>query len=1026
MFTCTATYKVTLRDAPPQEPFSIFSFDYVHLPNYVFSKRKLHAQMAEMASLCKEKAGLTSRRASNDSGFIGELRNIALMTRRDDLNDASLYSVGSWVGAEKFMRREEDPLQFAVLNSGSSLICCGSEFGGVALMHVDGAHSATLGVASTTDSRVRHVRFVNKGPIFDDASPNLEPRASDMIQRDFSGQAQAPDNARPTDANAFSDLSDPEAEQQRSHAVDISTSQSSAAAPPTPASESPSVSDAPSPASHTPTEKHDDVPPPPPLLQAGVVHLVASTYGGVFVLSHTIYRKVAQVVRKEGTTRVCYRGYHYFSTSLQMQRLHFFNVSELPVSVDVPRLWWHRHPNQPAPFDTQEAHRRVPDEATDSHPYFQKPLILFGFRRQRCVVATTNPDFTPQAPINDPRRATYIERELPRSVSGATVAKISPSNAFFIVATDHGSIHVVSPLLHLPVEVDPSDNGEGTAPLSNAPYIVVSAQNHASQPRGPTPPSLSNATLPPQTVFPGHHQQASEPASEHVASENPYEFSNAPPEQGVVGPLPAEAPSTAAAMQRKSQRRYRHVCNAYVEKFFGPAVFNDKVIASWQRNHRDPLCGPEHRDLYFFSMELYRPINISLEDRARNRRYAPIISMDIDGWKATTVDLMGTVLVHDLEHLVLLFTLTMNPSPHHRGCDARQVEEAISAESDVRPIQYKHAVWNNGILIVSPIPITNHTVVADFTGQFFEKPPPSVLTLGNTFPCGPLPDMLCTTQRCLRIRKIHEAKAVRLSETRCLVDNCAHCRAFKWADSQLWLDLNAELLGKLVLRELHRYQQENRVEARTTGAVGSELPAAHIPPQHSGSPADAESAHRQDIPLELIQQPATAFHRFSLSSEVDPADPVLARLQLPISKEAKFLALHRLATAIQLQRHPLLFHYLYIYAPPLVILFICFFVAALSARVDGYITGLYSTVFAPHFLMLPHYYAINWFSYKPMLAHHGGASFFIRFSADVLYLFLFPVVYVIRRDSDVLDRCSWVVLTTTSSHSSLLDTSRTE
>lgn len=996
LFSCLASYKVTINGQAAQN-FNIFSFDIVHLKDYKltaedrrpFTSSPMVDSVGGYSRMGPRQAAAGGLEASlfsmSDGGqsfhslLVDETLNVATEGTGPG-QQAPTHPQGPDIPDAAFATQHAAGSTIEVLNGGSSLMCCGSEWGAVALLHIDGKHSATLGVAATTETRVRQIRFLNT-IVFDDAAPNLAEQAAEQRRQQQAAAATAAAAAAAAAAQVVPEVTS-----------DGTPLVPAAIVPPPP-----------------------QVPPPTtPLIQQGTVYIAASTFGGVFIMSHVIYRKVCEVSREDAQgAHHTKKGYHFFSTTMHMTRLYFFHVNELPINIDVPRPWWHRNPNVVKKTEFQEAAafasattklRRdnaatqstsapmasafshfIPDDATDSHPYFTKPLILLVYRRMPCIVATLNPDYAPVTnqivTENSPRP--LLEKQVPSFIGGATCGKISPSHAFFVVALDSGKVVIVSPRI---VAFRERSKAAGTT----APTVVDSVL-FGTHPDDVDDDEEDEA----EEEDEGHEEARDDPVEElhqqqldddasvqthYVSStlrENdtdrrderhmgePTTPVEAEPTPVADGEAPVDAAGTASVPSAATEpSQNSHL--AAVREFFGDTVFDDSTILKWQT--RNPHSDWDHFQFVlpddpssnmFHIMTLFNP--------SVDHVFQPVVNMDLDGWKLSTIDVNSTVMVFDLERLTHVFTLTLYPAPHHNIFAASSIEKAIVAESRARPPNPKYVMWHNSTMLVSPLPITSHTLIADFSGKFFS-------------PFG---------SNASSSRKDHKGAASTAStaddesKELCTVDLRSTDGVSTAAVGHSSRRSHTDHSGTTTTIKPFKIRSNNEFPMCTDSNGDEFVLGSHHDDDDVGNTKVANSTHWL-----LVNEK----HSDAIPKDYDEGHfPVTSRI-------------------IQMQRYPFLFHSLYIFAPPVVMLFISIFIALFALRIDNIINLPFAVVFVLHFILLPHYFGINAYSFKPLLAHHSGLSFHMRVVADLLYLVLFPVLYLLRVDGGIFSSISWMVI----------------
>ena len=786
LFRCLASYRVMINGLPASN-FSVFSFDIAHLRDYKWAtedkkdKLRIHAEQAAAAG--------------TSTG--------ALPSQPPGASTA--------------------PPVLELLNESSSLICCGSEWGYVALMHVDRRHSTTLGLCGASDSRVRQVRFVNKRPFSDFI---VSEAATDEFVEGISAPAYV------GTSSGFS-LRNPS-----NCGIPISRT--------------------------VPLTDFTTVPyispecPPTGTVQAGTVHIVASTFTGVVIMSHRIYRRVVEMYKEDGRATTIRKGYHYFSTSLQMETLQIIN--EIALFVDSPKMWWHRPPPRteelPPHFLAADATRRaatsnvqtISDETSEAHPFLVRPLVLLVYRRERS--ALLHLDESPQPPAsphlaNQSRPPPYKSLQLPQQTSGATCGKISPAHAVIAIGTEDGRIMIVAPMLG---RIHKRTASSQSQPDRDA-FADVTNDLHD--------PTL---TLPPGANFsPLETGDEDNTSSAETLSFNNYNLD-------FFGHLIGDCP-LVKALQSPSQTR---------------SVAEPFVVATMSQSFANP-----------------------------------VVNVDIDGWKLSAIDTHATVLVFDLFAEALLVHLALLPSPSQINlCSASLIRKIVDIDCLARPNNPRHIVWSNGTLLVTPLPVTSHSVIADFSGLFHHADYSGAVEAA----------LEKISSIMMGEEEWEGTAAATIPEPRVSLVPVGG----KWADSSTWLKLNFDQVKK------------------------------------------------------------SANNIYHLA-----ADPSMTAWML---------------RRVQMQRFPALFHILYICSPPVALLIICAFVAVLAARMDNIISIPFAGVFGLHFSQLPHYFGINLYSYKPLMVHHSGPSFVIRVIADISYLIVFPVIFILRQDTTVFSQASWVLL----------------
>ncbi|CUF81839.1 transmembrane protein, putative [Bodo saltans] len=965
------------------------------------------------------------------------------------------------------------------------------------------------------------------------------------------------------------------------------------------------------------------------------------------------------------------KGYHYFSTSLSMRRVHFFTMMELPQCIDCPRPWWHRDPahdfdvrsdgshsaggtlsfNRVAAYAMAESQLRgggtgaddaaafttaassfqrqtsVSDDSTDAHPFFTKPLILLVCRRMPCGLVTINPQYRhpdvsgPDAdnaqPLNadHPSNRPVLERQLPFNLGAVSCAKLSPSNAFIVVALESGRIVFVSPrisslamrqrppvnpppfhfseplLNRVPATTTTTTAGTHRASLRTAagrparavstndaqpatarashpssaasasanahhqahhfdeaddsvaslhptsttgPAAAASADNHATNATTndedplhhsdglveecsrsqteflqqhsdsvaaatdaqPLPASRRFAPPPPAPRNVGEDEEEDdtdvfdddedEDLNEEAQEERRLRISSSagstPPAShyGLERPPPADVDTDAAStgsrwstlrgvspLPQPIMETTEHFDE--VRNFFGSHVFEDPLIKRWQRKNDgvswDMLHMTTQNDrnsVLLHTTVLFHP--------TVEHTFLQVANLELDGWKLSTVDTQATVMVFNIETLVHLFTVTLYPVAHHHLPMSRLLVRSISAETSSRPINPKYVVWNNGTMLVSPLPITSHTVVLDFSGQFRvheELVPIHEVALGRT-------DEQIAER--LRRQKRHgrgtgarrgvgddasefpELPVFRPVRQRARPGQATANGASAAAAVDSTLNNTVSGGGRQQLRTstaLEFVQSSGNISHHPGGPGGGQVTTGRRP-QHAATTRGA--ARRQQTLAALRSNPQTSIaigdgdgQDLVVDDDLYDADDICSkgsdcssndcgeddeRLSKVADSEQWLLVNVRylaklfgnyggdtstyrqwwnaresvLAKIIPLQEFPLMFHVLYIFAPPLVMVMISVILFLVAMRLDEVVSYPFLFPFSLHCLLVPHYFGINVYSYKPLLAHHSGFTFYMRMFADALYLLVFPLIFVLRRDGELMTNISWMVL----------------
>jgi hypothetical protein len=870
LFRCLAAYRVSINGLPASN-FSIFSFDLTHLRDYKWAtddkkdKLRWHAEQQQQLQQQQASMNAATATASAVAEADGEGGLSSVQEAHQVGGSSHAAPPPSPGGVLRGLTHPINAPVLELLNEGSSLMCCGSEWGYVALMHIDRRNCTTLGLYSASDSRVRQVRFVNKRPFSDFV-------VSETATDEFIEGISAPPYAGPTSGFIVRNVSN------AGMPINAPFPQPDAATVPYISPECP----------------------PTGTVQSGTVHIVASTFTGVAIMSHRIYRRVVEMVRDDGRTVTIRKGFHYFSTSLQMETLHTF--SEVALYVDTPKMWWHRAPpgTEKLPdhcLAAEEARRAatsnvqtISDDTSEGHPYLTAPIVLVVYRRERSCLLRMNAAVAeslnnPGAP-SDPssRPAVYESMLLPLQTSGATCGKISPAHAVIAVGTDDGRVLLISPLLR---QVQRSEV-EGS---SLRPITTTDSGHHGEAPDVPASHDVHSVSTSLELPQP----------QPHASIENPL------PQDGVPGTPEMAWDEDEGATDRigASESEVLSAIHSDNINFFGPAIQQCPLVKSIQertaRASRAHIAGITTDSFVVLTM-------------SQSFGHA-VVSVEIDGWKLSAIDTHATVLVFNIFTEVLMIHMTPIPSPNQINlCSASLITNMMDMDCSARPNNPRHIVWSNGTLLITPLPVTSHSVVADFTGVFhhvdYVGAVDAATEASKAAACGGEDD--------------DEIDSLEIPEPAVVMEPGG-----KWADSSSWLQMN--------FREVKAYS-------------------------------------------------ASALHLL---------DPSLVALVL---------------RRVQMQRFPALFHVLYICSPPMVIFLICIFMAVLAARLDGHISIPFGAVFLLHFAQLPHYFGINFYSYKPLMVHHSGPSFFVRLVADVCYLVVFPIVFIIRHDTSYLDRVSWLFL----------------